>query len=119
MYPDRTALMRIILRLFVCLLLVSTVCHGQERPVPTRVDSFGGTGCEELASRVENFYMQLSNNPNSVGYAVIYGDPSSEIKYYSLEHIVRNIRFRGFDRSKLTIIKGEDRDQTNVEFWIV
>ena len=82
------------------------------------VDEFGPQKDDEIKARVDNFYIQLNNNPNAQGYVINYGTPA-EIKK-RVAQIDKAIKFRGYDRSRLTFVNGPDNgDGVRTKFSIV
>ena len=49
--------------------------RGQEPPVPVLVDEYGALPCDDLLSRWDAFYTDLSENPNSTGLISIATAP--------------------------------------------
>jgi hypothetical protein len=81
-------------------------------------DRFGVLPNDEVRARVENFYIELNNDPSATGYIIIYGT-AREITRRE-KQIRDSIRFRNLDPNRVTIVRGGDRG-TGVEtvFYIV
>ena len=70
------------------------------------IDEFGKMVADEIRSRLDNFFQELSNNPNNQGYIILYG-PDREVA--ARERLIQNhIAFRKFDRSRITLVRGGD-----------
>jgi len=76
------------------------------KPVAVTVDEFGPQNADQIKARVDNFYIQLNNNPNSAGYIINYGTPA-QIKARRAQ-IDKAIAFRKYDRSRITYVDGPD-----------
>lgn len=93
---------------------------GQETPQAQLVDSFGKLCSEEFLARNDAFLVGLQNNPTATGYIVFYGANSLEGKNLIYLEILKNhSRMRKFDSTRIKILRGENRDEMQVEFWIV
>ena len=77
-------------------------------PIPgiVEVDQFGPQNPDQIKARVDNFYIQLNNNPNAQGYIINYGTPA-QIKARRAQ-IDKAIAFRKYDRSRVTYVDGPD-----------
>ena len=82
------------------------------------VDEFGALKDDDVKARVDNFYIQLNNNPNAQGYIINYGS-AADIKKRKAQ-IDKAITFRKYDRSRITYVDGPD-DKTGVKtrFYLV
>ena len=70
------------------------------------VDEFGALKDDDVKARVDNFYIQLNNNPNAQGYILNYGTPA-QIKARRAQ-IMKGITFRKYDASRVTFVDGPD-----------
>ncbi len=89
-------------------------------PPPTidLIDEFGPAVPDDIKIRVDNFYTQLNNNPTARGYIINYGT-AAEIRRRRAD-IDAAIRFRGFDRSRITYIDGPNMGTgINTKFYLV
>jgi hypothetical protein len=79
---------------------------GGVAPLPGNitVDEFGPLANDDLKARIDNFYVQLGNNPGAQGYIINYGT-AAEIKKRNAV-INAHIRMRGLDASRVTFIEG-------------
>jgi hypothetical protein len=82
------------------------------------VDQFGPASNDDVKARVDNFYIQLNNNPNAQGYIINYGTPA-EIRRRRAQ-IMNAINFRKYDASRVTFVDGPDNGTgVNTKFFIV
>ena len=71
---------------------------------PILVDEFGKLSNDDIRTRLDNFFADLSNNPNHQGYIINYG---TDAQIAARERLITNhINFRKFDRSRITLVKG-------------
>ena len=70
------------------------------------VDDFGKATDDDVKARVDNFYIQLNNNPNAQGYIINYGS-AAQIKKRRAQ-IMKAINFRKYDVSRVTFVDGPD-----------
>lgn len=73
-------------------------------PAPEQVDEFGVLNRDDVRGRLDAFFAVLANNPNDRGYIINYGT-DREITLRE-RWITDHIRFRNFDASRITIIRG-------------
>lgn len=102
--------------LFACL----QFCFAQEKPEAKLFDHFSKVNCEDFWARFDNFFVKLQNEPDSVGYIIIYGEKNSLRVNLGYEKLTDGIvRFRNLDRSRLIIVRGEEKVAIHIEFWSV
>src|SRR5215213_6099074 len=105
--------------LFLIILFASfQISFGQEKPEAVLLERFGSITCEDLLARLDQFSTDLNNNPDSTGYIVIHPEKDS------LREAIRNFTyikghwyFRKLDETRFVIIKGEEKDVLDIEFW--
>ena len=73
-------------------------------PIP--VDDFGKKSDDEVKAIIDNFYIQLNNNPSAQGYIINYGTPA-QIKKRRAQ-IMKAINFRKYDVGRVTFVDGPD-----------
>ena len=74
---------------------------------PTTVDDITGVKKDdEIKALVDNFYIQLGNDPNATGYVINYGS-AADIKKRKAQ-IDKAIAFRKYDRSRIKYVDGPD-----------
>lgn len=108
--------------LVLIILFVSLqIGFGQEKPKAELIDDMGKETCESFWSRFDSFFNLLQNEPTSTGYIIIHGKKENSLpvnlRYERLTDGI--VRFRNLDRSRLIIIRGEIRDDIQIEFWKV
>lgn len=74
---------------------------------------------EDEMARLDNYFVELNNNPESTGYVIVYGGRIN--KYGELKERVKRIeayiKAKNFDPSRLKIIQGGFRDKFEFELW--
>jgi hypothetical protein len=74
------------------------------KPEAVLVDEFGKLSNDEIRSRLDSFFAELSNNPTNQGYIINYG---TDKEIAARERLITNhIAFRNFDRGRITLVRG-------------
>jgi len=112
------------MRLFFTFILIfcgfTVSIFSQEKPKAVLVDEFEMIGCEDLIARQDRLIYQLQNDPNSIAYAVIYGDKNNPKFAWAVKSFLEGqTAFRKYDENKLIIVKAKDEDSLRVKFWKV
>lgn len=91
-------------------------------PNPTRYDEFGEIPRDDEKARLDNFAIELQNNPGAQGYIIAYGGRRSKYgdgrkrSERAREYLSQT---RGIDASRIVIIDGGTREMAATELWIV
>lgn len=86
------------------------------KPDPRRVDEFGKMPNDDVKNRLDSFFNELNADPSSKGYIINYGTAKEAAR---LEKLINDhIRFRSFDASRITMVRGAGTD-TNTQLWVV
>lgn len=98
--------------------------HEEINPnIPIKIDEFGRVGDCELGARLDNLFITLNNNPNAVGYVILYSGvdmlPSERESHPMLARINQNIAFRKYDASRIVFVKGGFRQNIGTELFLV
>lgn len=88
---------------------------------PYKIDEFSHVYYSDLSARMDSFYIQLQSDPNTTGYAIIYGarDGKKKDSTMIIHNIRKTIKFRKFDPSRVKIIDGGFREDLSIEFYLV
>ena len=93
------------------------------KPSPARLfDRYGTLGSADQNARLDNFAIQLQNEPMSRGYLVAYPSRSSPAGSVAtrLKAIKRYlVETRGIESSRLVTVNGGSRARAETELWIV
>ena len=93
-----------------------------QRPVARMTDEFRtrGNNCEEGFARLDNFFIDLNNDPAADGVIVLYGDLRAAGAASHRELQLRNhFTFRGFPLERVEFVRGPAREDGTTQFWIV
>jgi hypothetical protein len=91
-------------------------------PNPTKYDEFGEIPRDDEKARLDNFAIELQNNPGSQGYIIAYGGRRSKFgdgKKRSERARDYVVQTRGIDASRIVVIDGGARETAATELWIV
>ncbi|MEO6655241.1 MAG: hypothetical protein ABIO36_04095 [Pyrinomonadaceae bacterium] len=103
-----------------CNCTITASATGDVAGVPTAsiVDEFGAKTDDEIKANVDNFFIQLNNNPSARGFIINYGS-AAEIKKRRAQ-IMKAINFRKYDVSRVTFVDGPDNGSgVNTKFYLV
>lgn len=100
-----------------------------------KFDEFGDTCCNDEKARLDNFAVQLQNEPTATGYIIFYGGRGYG---YLCGHDGRRLPRRGeaearasrlkpyitsawanFDAARIVVVNGGYRERWTAELWIV
>lgn len=103
------------------LIVFAFICAGQEPPKATLVDEFSNLFCsDDLRGRIDGFFADLSEKPESTGYTVASADRAMVGRFYKYFRIFHNhARFRNFDPDRIKFSRGPDSDSLHIRFWLV
>ena len=88
---------------------------GVKTAVP--VDEYGMLKDDDVKARVDNFYIQLNNDPSAKGYIINYGTPAQVKKQKA--QIMKAITFRKYDASRITFVDGPNNGEVKTKFWLI
>lgn len=98
---------------------MSSVAFAQspEKPEALMAEEFGKIPNGDFRSRMDNFFVELQNNPDSRGLIINYG---SKREVAAREKLIKNhIFFRKFDDSRISFINGGYSNEIKTQFWRV
>lgn len=87
----------------------------------TRVSEFGRIGDVESRKQLDNFLIELKNNPGTTGYIVFYQGKDALPSQYGLKGedlYLPHIRFKNYEENSLVFLNSF-REHQATEFWIV
>jgi hypothetical protein len=94
----------------------------QRKITSTLTDFYPPLKRDDEKARLDNFGIQLQNDPSAKGYIIIYGAPGTKSaeKQKRIKFIVDYlVASRGIDAARLVTLEGGVRDQVTTELWIV
>ncbi len=105
--------------LFLILVVMSSVAFAQieEKSKAIKFDEFETATGGYVKMKMDAFYIELGNNPASQGCIITYGtNRELAIRGKQLQNA---IKFRKFDGSRVTLVRGGFWKTTKTELWIV
>lgn len=100
----------------------SAVCMVQI-PLPQRMcrkfDEFGNIKRNDEKARLDNYAVELQNDPTSTAYVIVYpGTPGLSAETRSSRIVDYLVNTRGLDRQRIVTVIGSPRKQLMVELWL-
>jgi hypothetical protein len=86
---------------------------------PTRFDTYGNIRFNDEKARLDNFAIQLQNEPTSQGYIIGYGTCDAEGQTRANRAKDYLVNTRGIDASRLVVVDGGCMPELRVDLWIV
>lgn len=95
-------------------------------PVPKlvsrRFDEFPDISRNDEKARLDNFGIELQNDPTSTGYVIVYPAKSrgrrGEVQQHAARVIDYLVNSRNLDQHRIVTLVGPARDQLTVELWV-
>lgn len=108
----------------------STDCSAQcttqipYNPEPRKFDEFGDIARDDEKARLDNFAIQLQQEPEAQGYIFVYSGTGRRVRAdYAQKRTARIrdylINTRGVDSRRVVILEGPPRAEPTVELWLV
>jgi len=91
-------------------------------PQPQQFDTYGRIARNDEKARLDNFAIQLQNDPGAQGYIIAYGGrrgPAGEAQTradFAKNYLVNS---RGIDPGRLVTVDGGFREEATTELWLV
>ena len=89
---------------------------------PRRFDEFPSIAFDDDKARLDNFAVELQNNPTATGYVIIYGGSRSPLNRAdklgarALDYLTSK---RGIDTSRIVVVNAGYRARDTFELWLV
>lgn len=103
-------------------MLKNRIVHNGVRPpapVPVKFDEYGNIKFNDEKARLDNYAIQLQNQPGSQGYIIAYGSCAGEAQARADRAKDYLVNTRGIDASRLVTVDGGCRSDLAVELWVV
>jgi hypothetical protein len=88
-------------------------------PEPTKFDEYGNIRFNDEKARLDNYAIQLQNQPGSEGYIIAYGTCVGEGQARADRAKNYLVNTRGIEAGRIVTIDGGCRADLTVELWIV
>ena len=86
-----------------------------------RFDEFPDISRNDEKARLDNFGIELQQDPTATGYVVVYPGRSSkrgEVQHHASRVVEYLVNSRGLDQRRIVTLVGPAKDQLMVELWV-
>ena len=100
----------------------SNSCTTAVKPAPVpamKFDEYGNIRFNDEKARLDNYAIQLQNEPGSTGTIIVYGSCAGEAQQRGDRAKDYLVNTRGIEAGRITVIDGGCRAELKVELWIV
>jgi hypothetical protein len=84
----------------------------------TKFDEYSDLKFNDEKARLDNFAIQLQQQPGAQGYYVIFGSCDGEADQRSARAVDYLVNNRGIDRGRIVVVNGGCRETLTVELWV-
>jgi hypothetical protein len=87
-----------------------------------KFDEFGEIARNDEKARLDNYAIELQNDPASTAYVIVYPgqrDRSGQVQTQTSRIVDYLVNSRGFDRGRIVTIVGPPRGYMAIELWVV
>ena len=98
-----------------------TLIPGHPMPVTRKFDEFPDISRNDEKARLDNFTIELQNDPGATGYVIVYPgrtSKSSEVQDHFSRVVEYLVYSRQLDKRRIVTLEGPKRDHLFVELWI-
>ena len=88
-------------------------------PPATKFDEYGNIKFNDEKARLDNYAIQLQNQPGAQGYIIAYGSCAGEAQARADRAKDYLVNTRGIDAGRIVTMDGGCRSDLSVELWIV
>jgi hypothetical protein len=91
------------------------------KPINKKFDEFPDISRNDEKARLDNFGIELQNDPTATAYVIVYPGRSSkrsEVQHHSSRIVDYLVNSRGLDQRRIVTLVGPVRDELFVELWI-
>jgi hypothetical protein len=105
-----------------CPLTAVCTVTGNPLPEPRKFDEFPSISFDDDKARLDNFAVELQNEPTARGFIVLYpgrrsrADQASRLGERARRYLTTS---RGIDASRLIVVSGAPRERDTYELYIV
>src|SRR6185436_15625603 len=94
-------------------------CVKPPKPVSQKFDEYGNIRFNDEKARLDNYAIQLQNQPGSTATIIVYGTCAGEGQQRGDRAKDYLVNTRGIDAGRITVIDGGCRADLTVQLWIV
>ena len=88
-------------------------------PLARKFDTYGNIRFNDEKARLDNFAIQLQNEPSAQGYIIGYGTCDAEGQNRANRARDYLVNTRGIDASRIVVVDGGCMPELRVDLWIV
>jgi len=88
-------------------------------PIPTKFDEYGNIRFNDEKARLDNYAIQLQNDPGSTGTILVYGGCTGEGQTRGDRAKDYLVNTRGIEAGRITVVDGGCREALTVQLWVV
>jgi hypothetical protein len=88
-------------------------------PPPSKFDEYGNIRFNDEKARLDNYAIQLQNNPGSNALILVYGSCEGEAQTRGDRAKDYLVNTRGIEAGRITVVDGGCRADLLVQLWIV
>jgi hypothetical protein len=84
-------------------------------------DEFPAIARNEEKARLDNFAIELQNDPSARGYIIVYPDEHGrpgEVQIHSARVVDYLVNSRGLDNQRIVTVVGPSRPDLMIELWV-
>jgi len=100
----------------------SASCTTSVKPPPTparKFDEYGNIRFNDEKARLDNYAIQLQNEPGSTGTILVYGSCAGEAQQRGDRAKDYLVNTRGIEAGRITVVDGGCRADLTVQLWVV
>jgi hypothetical protein len=86
---------------------------------PVKFDEYGNIRFNDEKARLDNYAIQLQNDPTSTGTIIVYGSCEGEAQQRGDRAKDYLVNTRGIEAGRITVVDGGCRSDLTVQLWIV
>jgi K319-like protein len=86
---------------------------------PSKFDEYGNIRFNDEKARLDNYAIQLQNNPGSTGTIIVYGSCAGEAQQRGDRAKDYLVNTRGIEAGRITVVDGGCRADLTVQLWVV
>ena len=86
---------------------------------PVKFDEYGNIRFNDEKARLDNYAIQLQNDPGSSGTIIVYGSCAGEAQQRGDRAKDYLVNTRGIEAGRITVVDGGCRSDLTVQLWIV
>jgi hypothetical protein len=90
-----------------------------EKPISSKFDEYGNIRFNDEKARLDNYAIQLQNDPTAAGTIIVFGSCAGEGQQRGDRAKDYLVNTRGIEASRITVVDGGCRSDLTVQLWVV